>query len=151
MSALLSLLLLSTISAMAWTGPRVIETAAQDLAPLAWLARRTRGGAPLRAVLAQSGLALAFVATGAFEGVLTYAGFTLSLTALLAVLGVIVLRRTAPDLPRPYRVPAYPWTPLIFLVVTGFSLAYGALERPVVALSSVATVGLSLGLASRRR
>jgi len=151
MSGLLSLLLLSTISAMAWTGPRVIEAAAQDLKPLGWLARRTRRGAPLRAVLAQSGLALAFVATGAFEGVLTYAGFTLSLTALLAVLGVLVLRQTAPALPRPYRVPAYPLTPLLFIAVTGFSLVYASLERPVVALSALATLGLALGLAIRRR
>ena len=30
---------------------------------------------------------------------------------------VIVLRRRRPDLPRPYRVPGYPWVPLLFVLV----------------------------------
>ncbi len=149
-SGMIALLLLSTVSAMVWAGPRVVEAAAAELAPLAWLARRTRHGAPMRAVLAQSAVTLAFIATDTFEGVLTYAGFTLGLTASLAVLGVLVLRRTAPDLPRPYRAWGYPATPLAFLAVTWGSLGYAALERPLVAVTALATVVVALGLAARR-
>lgn len=149
-SGMIALLLLSTVSAMVWAGPRVVEAAAAELAPLAWLARRTRRGAPMRAVLAQSALTLAFIATDTFEGVLAYAGFTLGLTASLAVLGVLVLRRTAPDLPRPYRAWGYPVTPLAFLAVTWGSLGYAALERPLVAVTALATVVAALALAARR-
>jgi APA family basic amino acid/polyamine antiporter len=151
MSGMLCLLLLSTISAMVWTGPRVLQAAAEDFRPLAWLGGHTRGGAPLRAVVFQQGLALAFIATDTFEGVLTYAGFTLGLVALLTVLGVVVLRTTAPDLARPYRAWGYPVTPGLFLAVTGASLGYAALERPAIALAAVATVGLALALAARGR
>ena len=151
MSGMLALLLLSTVSAMVWTGPRVLQAAARDLAPLAWLAVRSRGGAPTRAVLAQSGLALVLIASNTFEGVLTYAGFTLSLLTFLTVLGVMVLRRTAPDLPRPYRVWGYPVPPVLFLAVTGLALAYAAPERPLVAVTSLGTVALALAIALRRR
>jgi APA family basic amino acid/polyamine antiporter len=149
-SAMIALLLLSTVSAMVWAGPRVVQAAAADLPALAWLARRTRRGAPLRAVLAQSGLTLGFITTDTFEGVLTYAGFTLGLTASLAVLGVLVLRRNAPALPRPYRAWGYPVTPLLFLAVTVSSLAYAALDRPLVAVTALATLAASLALAARR-
>src|SRR5690606_33695703 len=112
MSGLIALLLVSTISAMTLAGPRGSEAMAEDLPPLRPLAERSGTGAPSRAVLLQSALALAFVLTDSFEGVLTYAGFTLTLFAMLAVVGVMVLRRTDPDLPRPYKTWGYPWTPL---------------------------------------
>ncbi len=36
----------------------------------------------------------------------------------LAVAGVFVLRRTRPELPRPYRVPGFPWVPGLFLLAS---------------------------------
>ncbi len=97
-------LLVSTISAMVMAGPRVLQVAGEDLPGLHSLAVRTRAGSPLRAILLQQMLALGFVVTDSFEDVLSYAGFTLNLIALLTVLGVFVLRYTEPNLPRPYRV-----------------------------------------------
>jgi APA family basic amino acid/polyamine antiporter len=35
---------------------------------------------------------------------------------------VIVLRRLYPDVPRPFRVPAYPWVPLAFVASSAFVL-----------------------------
>jgi APA family basic amino acid/polyamine antiporter len=60
-----------------------------------------------------------------------FAGFTLGLNTFFTVLGVFVLRRTRPELPRPYRTPWYPWTPLLFLGVTGWTLIYILMERPI--------------------
>jgi amino acid transporter len=89
----------STISAMVMAGPRVLQVAGEDLPRLRPLAERTRGGAPLRAIMLQQLLAIVFVLPDSFEGVLSYAGFTLNLMALLTVAGVFVLRYTAPDPP----------------------------------------------------
>ena len=50
----------------------------------------------------------------------------------------IALRVTRPDLPRPFRVWAYPVTPLIFLGVTLFMLVYLAREKPIQSLAGVA-------------
>ena len=50
------------------------------------------------------------------------------------MLGVIKLRITKPELPRPYRAWGYPVTPLVFLLVTGFMMYYLLTERPLQAL-----------------
>ena len=140
MSGMLTLLLLSTISALTLAGPRVLQVIGEDIPSLRPLAVRTREGAPLRAVLVQQGLALAFVATGSFEGVLSYAGFTLTLFALLTVLGVIVLRHTEPDLIRPYKTWGYPFTPLLFILVSSVTLVVVLWERPLAAVGGLITV-----------
>jgi APA family basic amino acid/polyamine antiporter len=47
------------------------------------------------------------------------------------VLGVIKLRITQPNLPRPYRAWGYPVTPVVFLLVTGFMMYYLLTQRPL--------------------
>ena len=47
------------------------------------------------------------------------------------MLGVIKLRITRPDLPRPYRAWGYPVTPVIFLLVTLFMMYYLVVDRPL--------------------
>lgn len=141
----LSLLLASTISAMVLAGPRVLQTMGEDIPSLRTLAVRNRRGAPTRAVLVQQGLAVALILTDSFEAVLTVAGFTLSLFTLLTVAGLIRLRRREPDLERPFRVPFYPLTPLIFITVSALSLGVVAWERPL-AMAAVLLLALALGL-----
>jgi APA family basic amino acid/polyamine antiporter len=66
------------------------------------------------------------------------------------VLGVIKLRFTHPDLPRPYRAWGYPVTPVIFLLVTAFMLYYLVIHRPLQSLAGFAMMlaGLALYAAS---
>ena len=143
MSGLIAILLVSTISAMTLAGPRVIESMAEDLPPLRPLAQRTATGSPSRAVLLQGALALAFVMTDSFVGVLTYAGFTLTLSTVLAVVGLIVLRRREPDLPRPYHVWGYPWTPLFFAAFGVWTLLIVIRDRPLEAVGGAVTLGVA--------
>lgn len=153
MSVMLCVLLISTISAMILAGPRVVQVIGEDISTLRPLASKTRAGAPQRAILLQQALALAFVATDSFEGVLAYAGFTLNIFALLTVMGVIVLRHTAPDLPRPYRTWGYPFSPLLFIVMTLLTLSFVLQERPAAAMTGIITVltGLTLGFIHHKR
>jgi len=151
MSAMLCLLLISTISAMVLAGPRVMQVMGEDLPALRPFAERTAGGAPLRAVLLQQVLALLFVLTDSFEGVLSFAGFTLTLFAMLTVAGVFVLRFTAPDLPRPYRVTGYPLTPALFVAVSLVTLGVVIIERPLSALAGLITIAAALAFGLLRR
>lgn len=144
LSLALSLLLASTISAMVLAGPRVLQTMGEDIPSLRPLAARNRRGAPTRAVLLQQGLAVALILTDSFEAVLTFAGFTLSLFALLTVAGLIRLRRREPELERPFRVPLYPLTPMVFVMVSGLSLGIVAWERPM-AMAAVLVLVAVLG------
>ena len=152
-SGMLCVLLLSTISAMALAGPRVIKTMGEDFPGLSALSVRTRYGAPLPAVVLQQSIAIAFVLTDSFEGVLSYAGFTLNLFTMLAVIGVIVLRRTEPALSRPYKVWGYPLTPALFIVLSTITLLFVLKERPFAAFGGLATVvgAIVLGFAHRQR
>jgi APA family basic amino acid/polyamine antiporter len=94
-------------------------------------------------VLLQGALALAFVLTDSFVGVLTYAGFTLTLSTVLAVAGVIVLRRREPALPRPYHVWGYPWTPLFFAGFSLWTLLIVMRDRPLEAMGGAVTLGVA--------
>jgi hypothetical protein len=60
---------------------------------------------------------------------------------------VIVLRRTMPDAPRPFRVPLYPITPLVYLALAGWSIVASVMEggwKSVIA--SLATVAILLAV-----
>jgi APA family basic amino acid/polyamine antiporter len=137
---------------MVMAGPRVLQVAGEDLPGLRPLALRTHGGAPLRAIILQQLLAIVFVLTDSFEAVLSYAGFTLNFIALLTVAGVCVLRYTAPDLPRPYRVWGYPLTPAVFVLLNAVILVFVLQARPVAGGAGLLTilVGLALALLHRR-
>jgi APA family basic amino acid/polyamine antiporter len=69
--------------------------------------------------------------TRSFEAVLDFIQFSLLFCSFFTVLGVIKLRITQPDLPRPYRAWGYPVTPVVFLLVTGFMMYYLLTDRPL--------------------
>jgi basic amino acid/polyamine antiporter, APA family len=138
MGLLLSLLLVSTISAMILAGPRVLHRIGQDYPPFAALARENRDGIPVTAILFQSGTALLFLWTASFEQILIFSGATMALNTFAAVLGLFILRQRKPDIERPFRVSFYPVTPLIFLGITGWTLIYVVVQRPIEALISMA-------------
>lgn len=152
---ILGILLISTVSAMTIAGPRVLQVVGQDIRTFRFLAKSNSDGMPTTAVMVQSGLALLFVITATFDQVLVFAGFTLALNSLFAVLGLFVLRWRQPDLVRPFRVPLFPFVPLVYLILTVWTLAYVAIERPQevavsvgLILTGVVIYGLSRSRAS---
>lgn len=143
--ALICLGLVSSISAMIWIGPRVTMTMGEDLPLLRFFAQKSRTGVPARAIVLQLMVATLLLLTQSFEAVLDFIQFSLTLSSFLTVLGVIVLRISRPEIPRPYRAWGYPVTPLIFLTVMLFMMYYLIVNRP---LQSVAGLGIMLaGLA----
>jgi APA family basic amino acid/polyamine antiporter len=140
MSTMICLLLISTISAMTLAGPRVIHTIGEDVKSLHFFTALTTRGAPLRAILLQQALALLFVLTDSFEGVLAYAGISLNLFASLTVLGVVILRIRSPGMPRPYRAWGYPLAPLFFVLINILIIVFVIVERPIAGWLSLFTI-----------
>jgi basic amino acid/polyamine antiporter, APA family len=138
--ALICVGLVSAISAMTWIGPRVTMVMGEDIPMLRMFARKTRNGVPAAAILCQLSFVTLLLMTGSFETVLEYVQFSLTFCSFLTVLGVIVLRYTQPELPRPYRAWGYPVTPLIFLSVTLFMMLYLVVEQPVQSLAGAFTM-----------
>jgi basic amino acid/polyamine antiporter, APA family len=151
--ALICLGLVSSISAMMWIGPRVTTTMGEDVPMLRMFARRSPSGVPTTAVVFQLVVATLMLLTQSFEAVLEFIQFSLLACSFLAVLGVIKLRITRPDLPRPYRAWGYPVTPVVFLAVTAFMMYYLVTQRPVQSFIGVLMMasGLAVYYLSRTR
>ncbi len=142
MSLFIALLLVSTVSAMVYLGPRVTQAMGEDAHALRWLAVTNDRGIPVNSILFQLTLALAFIYTSTFEQVLIYAGFTLTLSMILTVAGVFVLRWRRPEVDRPYTTWGYPGPPLIFLAVNVWILVYVFIDKPTESLIGLGIVGV---------
>ena len=168
MGITLALLLVSTVSAMVLAGPRVLHAIGEDYPTFRLLSSINARGTPGVAIFTQAAISLLFILTESFETILVFSGFTMGLNTFLAAGGVFLLRRRqasgripggvagaggdggsargesgasaeTPGTDPPYRTWGYPVTPLIFLAVTGWTLAYILRDRPLEA-------GLGLGL-----
>lgn len=118
MTAGIVLLLFSTASAFVMAGPRVVLGMAERGEVPNGLGVRNERGAPGAAVFLQGGIALIFVFISGLREMLELVGFLLGIFASLAVIGLMVLRRREPHAERPFRVPLYPLTPMVFLVLS---------------------------------
>jgi APA family basic amino acid/polyamine antiporter len=136
----LALLLISTVSAMTLAGPRVLQMIGEDYYGLRLLARTNNDGIPTNAIYIQSSLAILFILTSSFESILVFAGFTLALNSFATVLSIFVLRIKRPDINRPYQISAFPLPPLIYLTLTGWTLCFVLIERPVEALVGIGMI-----------
>ena len=137
-------LLISTVSAMTIAGPRVLQVIGEDFPALSLLARTNNSGLPATAIFVQSSLTILFILSSSFESILVFAGFTLALNSFATVLGVFVLRYRQPDLPRPYKTFMYPVPPLIYLALTGWTLYFVLMNRPVEGLFGLGIIAAGL-------
>lgn len=144
MSSLICLGLVSSISAMTWVGPRVTMSMGQDVRLLAPLATQDANGVPVAALFAQLAIVIMLILTASFETVLTYVQFSIQLCSFLTVVGLIVLRFTQPDLPRPYRCWGYPVTPLLFLGISLWMMVYLFMDRPKESLAGLGTIAFGI-------
>jgi APA family basic amino acid/polyamine antiporter len=129
--AMICIGLISSISAMMWIGPRVMMTMGEDIPALQIFSRKSSRGVPAYAILFQLAVATLMLFTQSFEKVLDFIQSALLFCSFFTVLGVIKLRITQPNLPRPYRAWGYPLTPIVFLLVTAFMMYYLLTERPL--------------------
>ena len=99
------------------TAPRVFYAMARDRLFFQRLAEvHPRFQTPAFAVAAGAAWSIILAATGTFEQLLTYVVFAGWIFYALAAAAVFVYRRREPDAARPYRVPGYPVTPLLFII-----------------------------------
>lgn len=139
-AGLISLALVSSLSAYLFTGPRVYFAMARDGLFFRFAARvHPRFETPGLAILAQGACAAVMALSGTFEQLLTYIGFALGIFPWLAVAGLFRLRRRpAPE--GSYRVWGYPLVPLFYLAAMAFILGVALWNRPGPSLVALATV-----------
>ena len=89
-----------------------------------------RYSTPASCILAQGLWATALTFSGSYEQLYTYVVFAMVLFHAATGAAVIVLRRTRPDAPRPYRTWGYPWVPLVFILSSLALVANTLVEKP---------------------
>ncbi|HJU73614.1 MAG TPA: amino acid permease [Gemmatimonadaceae bacterium] len=136
------------------TAPRVFYTMARDGLFFRKLAEvHPRFGTPAFAIVVGTLWAMVLAATGTFEQLLTYVVFIGWIFYGLGAIAVIILRHKRPDAPRPFRVPGYPVTPIVFtlaaLAIVGNTIA--TRPRDVALGLLVVALGLPAYLIWRRK
>jgi len=141
LSAMISLALLSSLSAYIIIGPRVYFAMARDRLFFNFAARvHPRFGVPSRSIVIQGAVAVVMVTIGSFEQLLVYLGFTLGIFPWLAVAGVFVARRRGIGDDTAVRVPGGPLVPVFFLASTLVLMVVAYINRPFESTLAIVTV-----------
>jgi APA family basic amino acid/polyamine antiporter len=142
------------ISANVLAGPRVFFAMARDGTFFRRLADvHPRYETPANAIWALAGWAAVLTLTGGYEHLITMAMFANWIFFTMVVLSVVVLRRKHPDWPRPYRATGYPFTVLIFVMVSSAFVVNTLMESARSSLMGLGLLllGVPVYLWSRRR
>ena len=116
----------------------MIQRIGEDYPSLSFLAFRTEGGIPRRALLLQLAMVLGLIAAGSFETVLVLAQIPLLLCLMLGVAGMVVLRkRRGTPADGLFRCPLFPLPPLVFLVCCVAGILHAATTRPWTTLAGL--------------
>lgn len=122
--------ILAALNGVLISGSRVPFAMARDGYFFAWVGRISRFQTPAASLALQGVWAVLLLASGRFEDIIKMVIFTEWILYGMATAGVLVLRKTRPEMPRPYRVWGYPIVPLAFVLVAGALLYVTLRESP---------------------
>ncbi|RLA32670.1 MAG: hypothetical protein DRR15_11445 [Gammaproteobacteria bacterium] len=121
--------------------PRIVFALARDgyfFRRIAKINERSR--APSNAIVLVGIIASIFALSGGYVEILGYIAFVIHFFVCLAVLAVIILRIREPELPRPYKVWGYPFTPVAFLLISAVYLFNLIVTKPIAVMIGVGIV-----------
>jgi len=127
-------------NALILNSPRVFYAMAKDGLFFVSLSKiHPRFGTPAIAVCVAGVWSALLALTGTYEQLLTYVVFIAWIFYALAAATLFIYRRRSPDAARPYRVPGYPFTPLLFIIAALMLVGNTIVTQPV-----RAAIGLSI-------
>ena len=146
-SGIISLFLVSSISAMVWIGARVTSSIAKDHS--LWRVFQAKEGlVPVNALFLQCAISILLILTGSFTQVMMYCGILLNISTLLVVFGVVLRRYQNKKNNTPatdnFKSPLFPWIQILFVVVSIWMIVF-AVGSDFKA-SMIGVTNLALGL-----
>ncbi|MFH2065364.1 MAG: amino acid permease [Pseudomonadota bacterium] len=137
--------LLSVLSAMIMTGPRIYYAMSKDNVFFDIFGKlNPERKTPASSIFLQAGIAVLMVISASFETLLIYIGFTLSLFAMLTVMGLMRLRMKGLANDTSYKTFGYPITPLLFILGNAWIIIFSLKSRPIAALIGLGTIGIGI-------
>jgi APA family basic amino acid/polyamine antiporter len=136
--------------------PRVFQAMAADGVFLQGLARlHPRYRTPTRAIAFMGAWSIALAVSGTYAELLDYVVFGDWIFFGLTVASLFLYRRRATGAPEPgFRVPAYPWTPALFVLAAAYVVTSSIVANPKNAVIGTCLLALGVpayGLARPRR
>jgi APA family basic amino acid/polyamine antiporter len=102
---------------------RITYAMGKDKVFLPWAGKEhKRFQTPGNALLLHGIWASLFIISGSFDMLADMFVFITWIAYLFGAVGIFLLRRKMPDLPRPYKIWGYPWVPVLFIVFSAFYL-----------------------------
>jgi ethanolamine permease len=96
---------------------------------------------PVPALLANLAIGLVTLLTGQTDEIIPLAVFGALTLYILSSAALLRLRAREPDIPRPYRTPLYPVTPVVAIVLSAICVAAMVWTYPWIAAGYVALIG----------
>jgi APA family basic amino acid/polyamine antiporter len=135
----------SSLNSVSLTAPRVFYAMARDGLFFRKLAEvHSRFRTPAIAIAALGFWSMILACLGGFQQLISYTMFVAWIFYGLGGACVFAYRRKFPDLPRPYIVPGYPWTPLIFTLAAAALVLNVTVSTPRNASFGLGIVGLGI-------
>jgi len=147
-SMLIAVSALTSANATVITGARTNYALGRDFPSFAFLGKwNERQGTPINALIVQGAVALLLVGLGTwtrkgFGTIVEYTAPVFWFFFLLTGISLFVLRRKEPEATRPFRVPLYPLTPLVFCLTSAYLLYSSLAYTGVGALVGVAVLAV---------
>ncbi|HEY1692669.1 MAG TPA: amino acid permease [Polyangiaceae bacterium] len=154
---LVAVCVLSSLQASVLVGPRIYQAMASDglfFASLGRVSERTH--VPVVSLVVQGVISIVLLMSGRFDELVRFTMSAIIAFSTLTVGAVVVLRLRRPDAPRAFRVPGYPWVPVLFVGVNVWMLwnvlTFGeASPREALVGLAIVVTGVPVYLAFRAR
>jgi APA family basic amino acid/polyamine antiporter len=126
------------------SGARVYYTMARDGLFFKQIGTLNRNAVPGRALWIQCAWASALCLSGQYNELLAYVIFVVLIFYILTILGIFRLRKTRPDLPRPYKAFGYPVLPALYVLLAGSLCILQLIYTPKFTVRGLAIVLLGI-------
>jgi len=141
-SILIAIALFSSISAFIILGPRVYYAMARDGYFFDFAGKiHPKFKVPYWSIIFQAIIAIIIILSGTLDQIFTYMGFTLGIFPLFVIAGLFKLKKKGGH---QLRLPGFPVTAIVFLIVGIGILILSYLERPIESTVAIATLVLGV-------
>src|SRR5579883_942933 len=145
LSAVIALSCFGAMASCTMSGARVYYAMAQDGVFFRSMAQvHPKWRTPALSLIGQGVWGALLTVSGRYDQLYTYVIYGMVLSYTLTVIGLFVLRRKLPGIPRPYRCTGYPVLPAIYVFLGSWWTINTIVERPREALAGTAIVLLGI-------